>query len=319
MSHRCKHMTYLFSTHNIYIMNHTKNCKDHLDIFHSYDSESLVLKVVDAIVCVAIICANSYLIKLLWNKRRISINILFIILSCFDILTGIVTIPMHMIVTTIHINYCRFFRVADAIFFFNEGYTYFMITLIAIDRYLIITKDPSIHAKYMTTKRICYYVILFVGLTFTLSLWYTCIKTRERWVELNTAAITGGLILIILLSVTFSLYIQLAIFVYKKDKIMQGSRQNKKQDSYSIRTAKTVFLVLLCLLGCNLSYTTALVYFCVHQNVDSKVKHTMIGWFVLISYSNSFFNAVIIISRSRNFKKSKRVISQLSTTIEMTI
>ena len=90
-------------------MNHTKNCKDHLDIFHSYDSESMVLKVVDAIVCVAIISANSYLFNLLCKKRRISINILFIILSCFDILNGIVGIPMYMLVTTIHISHCSFF------------------------------------------------------------------------------------------------------------------------------------------------------------------------------------------------------------------
>ena len=124
-------------------MNHTNNCKEYLDIYHSYDLESIPVKVVYAIVCVAIICANSYLIKLLWNKRRISINILFIILSCFDILTGIVTIPMYMLITTIHINYCSFFRVSYAIFIFSGGYPYFMITLIAIDRHLIITKTSK--------------------------------------------------------------------------------------------------------------------------------------------------------------------------------
>ena len=226
---------------------------------------------------------------------------------------------MYMLVTTYHINYCSLFHVADAIFIFSTGYPWSMITLIAIDRYLIITKHPKVHEKYMTTKRIYYYVIMNVGLTFTLSLWYTCIKTRERWLELNAAMITSCFILLILLLVTISLYIHLVIFVYKKDKIMQGSRQDKKQDSYSIRTAKTVFLVLLCLVVCNLYFVTVVLYICVHQNLDTKVKHTMTGWFCLLSYSNSFFNAVIIISRSRKFKESKRVISQLSTTIETTI
>ena len=296
-------------------MNHTKNCKEQLDIYHSYDSQSIVLKVVEAIVCVAIICANSYLIKLLWNKRRMSINILFIILSCFDILTGIVSIPMYMLVTTIHINYCSLFCVADAIFIFSAGYPWFMITLIAIDRYLIITKHPRVHAKYMTTKRIYYYVIMIVALTVTLSLWYTCIKTRERWLELNVAMTTCFCVLFMLLLVTISLYIHLALFVYKKDKIMQG----KKKDSYSKRTAKTVFLVLLCLVGCNLSFTTVVLYICVNQNLDTKVKHTMTGWFCLLSYSNSFFNAVIIISRSRISKQSKRVVPQLPKRIETTI
>ena len=301
-------------------MNHTKKCKEHLDIYHSYDSESIVLKVVDAIVCVVIICANSYLIKLLWNKRRISMNILFIILSCFDILTGIVTVPMYTLVTTIHIKYCSFFHVADFISIFSSGYPWFMITLIAIDRYLSITKHPRIHAKYMTTKRICYYVVIFVGLTVTISLWYTCIKSREQFIELNIASVTDftGLILIILLLVTFSLYIHLVIFVYKKDKFMQGSRHGKKQDSYSIRTAKTVFLVLLCLMGCNISDATMLIYISVNQNLDTKFKFTMVGWFGLLSYSNSFFNAVIIINRSRISKQSKRVVLQPERGIETT-
>ena len=303
----------------IYIMNHTKNCKEHLYIYLSYDSESIVLKVVDAIVCMAIICANTYLINLLWNKRRISINILFIILSCFDILTGIVAIPMYMLITTIHINYCSFYRVVDATFVFSVGYPWFMITLIAIDRHLIITKHPRLHEKYMSMKRICDYVIMIVGLTVTLSLWYTFIKTREQWLELNVAMITAFFILFILLLVTFSLYIHLVIFVYKKDKIMQGNRHGKKQDSYSIRTAKTVFLVLLCLVGCNLSFATVMLYISVNKNLDTTVKHSMIGWCFLLSYSNSFFNAVIIISRSRNSKQSKRVVSQLPKRIETKI
>ena len=222
-------------------MNHTKTCKEHLDIYHSYDSESIVLKVVDAIVCVTIICANSYLIKLLWNKRRISINILFIILSCFDILTSIVAIPMYMLVTTIHIKYCSLFRVADAIFIFSAAYPWFMITLIAIDRHLIITKHPRVHEKYMTTKRIYYYVIMIIGLTVTLSLWYTCIKTRERWLELNAAMITVSFILLMLLLVTTSLYIHLVIFVYKKDKIMQGSRHGKKTRQLQYKNSKNSF------------------------------------------------------------------------------
>ena len=100
---------------------------------------------------------------------------------------------------------------------------------------------------------------------------------------------------------------------------MQGSSHGKKQDSYSIRTAKTVFLLLLCLVGCNLSDITVALCICVHQNVDTKVKHTMIGGFCLLSYSNSFFNAVIIISRSRNSKQSKRIVSQLPKRIETTI
>ena len=137
--------------------------------------------------------------------------------------------------------------------------------------------------------------------------------------ELNDALITAWVILIILLLVTFSLYIHLVIFVYKKDKIMQGSRHGKKQDSYSIRTAKTVFLVLLCLMGCNVSYATLVLYICFHQNLDKKFKHTMIGWFCLLSYSNAFFNAVIIISRSRISKRSKRVVSQLPNSIETKI
>ena len=62
---------------------------------------------------------------------------------------------------------CSLFCVADGIFIFSTVYTWFMITLIAIDRHLIITKNPSVHEKYVTMKIICYYVIVIVGLEVT--------------------------------------------------------------------------------------------------------------------------------------------------------
>ena len=77
--------------------------------------------------------------------------------------------------------------------------------------------------------------------------------------------------------------------------------------------------MLLCLVGCNVSYATVLIYISVHQNVDTKLKHAMIGWFCLLSYSNSFFNAAIVISRSRISKQSNRVALHLPKTIETTI
>ena len=57
----------------------------------------------------------------------------------------------------------------------------------------------------------------------------------------------------------------------KETKIMKGSRHDNKKENYSIRTAKTVFLVLLCLVCCNLTTAGAVMY--LSQNEYLKIKN----------------------------------------------
>ena len=71
---------------------------------------------------------------------------------------------------------------------------------------------------------------------------------KKHWLELNIASITAGMIVIMLLLVTFSLYIHLVIFVYKKEKIMQQQKYEQQKQffwCYFVWWA-VMFLMQLC-------------------------------------------------------------------------
>ena len=268
-------------------------------LFASDDIDVVFIKLAFAIATVAIVVINVYMIKLLWKKRRISVNLLFIILSCFDILNSMTTIPMFWILSTVKESSCILTLIWEFASIVSIEYPWFMITLIAIDRYLIITKLPMVHAKYMRKKNIFSYISISIVLTITLAFWYIFTRPKGKWLT-----ISFQICLLVILAefvVICSLYIHLVIIVYRKYKIMKGSRQRKSQECYSIRTAKTVFLLLLCLVFCNFCHAAVLLYINLDQQLKKKVIRNLFGWSALLSYLNSLFNPLIIINR--NVKK----------------
>ena len=281
----------------------TSKCKAYLILFQTSDIDILILKGTFVLTILLITIANIYLIKLLKNRKKNSINTLFTILSWFDISFGIVAIPVFLSMATIQKSDCIYYRIAEFTSFFAAEYPWYMVLLIATDRYLIITKQLSTHAKYMNKRKIYLYVFTWTVLTSILSLWYTCTKDISTWVELNVASTTVGTIIFIEFLVIIWLYINIVVYVQKRNKSMQASRHGRKKCSYSIRTAKTVFLVLLCLVCCNLSYAVVSLYVSLCRNPNPKVTRNILGWFSLLSHLNSFLN-VLIISHNRNIKHS---------------
>ena len=273
-------------------------------LFASNDIDVVFIKLAFAIAVVAIVAINVYLIKLVWKKRKISINLLFIILSCFDILNSMTIIPMFWILSTVKELSCILKLIWEFTSIISLEYPWFMITLIAIDRYLIITKLPMLHIKYMTKKNIFHYISISIVITITLALWYTFTKPKGKW-KLPLSFEICLLVILAEFVVICSLYIHLVIVVYKKDKIMEGSRKTKSKECYSIRTAKTVFLLLLCLVLCNFFNAAVLLYINLDQQLKKKVIRNLFGWSTLLLHLNSFFNALVIISRIRKEKPRK--------------
>ena len=238
------------------------------------------------VVSVLIIYANIYLIKILWPKRRITVNVLFIMLSCFDILSGVLTVSLFLLSVTLQISYCSIYRASEFSFQFYSHYQWLMVTLITIDRYLMITQNPRMHAKYMTVKRIFCYIFMFTVWSCSLAIWGTYSEMRLTWLKESIASVTSIVAIILEFTIICGLYIHLVVFVHNKNKIMQGSRHDKKQCNYSMQTAKTVFLVLVCLVCCKLPYVTVIQFFQTHQNTNLKMNRNLLGWFALLSYSN---------------------------------
>ena len=267
-------------------------------LFESDDIDVVFIKLSFAIATVAIVAINVYLIKLVWRKRRITVNLLFIILSSFDILNSMTTIPMFWILSTLKEGSCILKLIWEFASIISLEYPWFMITLIAIDRYLIITKLPTAHIKYMTKKNIFCYISISIVSTITLALWYIFTKPKGKW-KLTLSFEICLLVILAEFVVICSLYIHLVIVVYRKYKSMEGSRQCKSQQNYSIQTAKTVFLLLLCLVFCNFCHAAVLLYINLDQHLEKKAIRNLFGWSALLSYLNSFFNALIIITRIR--------------------
>ena len=293
-------------------MNVTKReCEIFFDFYQTSDLDMRLLQTASGIAAILIIVANVYLIRLLWRKRYISINLLFIIQSCFDMFTGVVVIPMFLLTATnIDENvYCRVFYVAQFTYMFVSSYPWFMIVFIAIDRYLIITKPLTVHEKYMTRRSIYLYVFMFTVFNCIISIWFVLAGGGVS--GLNVAFVLHMLMVFISFTVIFSLYIHLVIYVCKRNKIMKGSRHDNKKENYSIRTAKTVFLVLLCLVCCNVSTAGAVMYLSQNHYINSKITMNISGWFNLLLYMNSCFNVIIIVSCSKNFKKKAKEKQQL--------
>ena len=269
-------------------------------LYASDDIDVVFIKLAFAIAVVAIVAINVYMIKLLWKKRRISVNLLFIILSCFDILNSMIIIPMFWILSTLKESSCILNLIWDFSSIVSIEYPWFLITLIAIDRYLIITKLPTVHTKYMRKKNIFCYISISIMITVTLALWYIFTKPKGKW-KLTLSFEICLLVILAEFVVICSLYIHLVIVVYRKHKIMEGSRQCKSQESFSIRTAKTVFLLLVYLVFCNFFHAAVLLYINLDEHLNRNVIRNLFAWSALLSYLNSFFNALIIIYR--NIKK----------------
>ena len=272
-------------------------CYGRYSLLTSDDVDVVFIKFAFGIALVAIIAINGYLIKLLWEKRRISVNLLFIILSCFDITNSITIIPFFWILNMLKESSCRLKLVMDFTSIVGLEYPWFMITIIAIDRYLIIKKERRVHAKYMSKKAIFCYIFISIIVTTTLALWYTFTTPKGEW-KLTIPISICLLVILAEFSVIFSLYVHLVVFVYKKYKRMEGNRQRTIQGNFSKRTAKTVFILLSCLVSCNLAHAVVLLYINLDQPLNQKVVRNLFCWSSLISQLNSFFNALIIINRT---------------------
>ena len=302
-------------------MNVTKReCEIFRDLYQRSDLDIRLLKTAFGIAAILIIAANVYLIRLLWRKRYITINLLFIIQSCFDMFTGAVAIPMFLLLTAANIDenaYCRVFYIAQFNHVFVASYPWFMIVFIAIDRYMIITKPLTVHEKYVTRRSIYLYIFMSTVFNCAISIWFALAGGRVS--RLNVAFLLHMLIVFISFTVTFGLYINLVIYVCKRNKIIQGSRHDNKKENYSTQTAKTVFLVLLCLVCCNLSNTGAVIYFNENHDLNSKITMNISGWFNLLLYMNSCFNVIIIVNRSQNLKDSKTAKEKQQITFDGTV
>ena len=77
----------------------------------------------------------------------------------------------------------------------------------------------------------------------------------------------------------------------------------KKSNNYSRRTTTTAVYVFVCLVFCNVTQLSGMMYTIVSKYTNNIMIRNFLFWPLLALYSNSLFNALILMCRSRHLKK----------------
>ena len=146
-------------------------CQHSRQLFQHYSINILILQIYYTFTALAILASNGVLLYKLFKKRRkIRADKMFIILSCSGIGVGLVSVPMSL---PLFIKDFRALCQLSPIFKFLDyipyGFSWCLITLIALDRVLIVTKG-YVYKKYVTIKDLYWITALALPLSLTLAM-----------------------------------------------------------------------------------------------------------------------------------------------------
>ena len=279
-------------------MNVTSNCKIHYELTRTPHIYTVTIPIACGFIAILIIVANIRLIRLLIKQRKNTINLSFIILSCSDIFIGAVTLPLIILQELVEYrHYCQI----RVMLYASMGFAFFswnMTLIIAIDRYLIVTR-PTLQAKYITRKII--YSFAFINIIYvcgTIFISFFVTRTVFAIIEVFKLIVTGLIV---------TIYIHLIIIVRQKAMVMKRRRHKYNQTSnFGNRTTKTILLLLICELITLLPYITLSFYIQINKIKHTQFIHYLTYWTYLIILANSFFNAIILICRSTNLQKTRQ-------------
>ena len=256
---------------------------------------------------VLIVLMNLRVIKVLSQQKQSRANKLFIVLSTSDIVVGFVTLPLTLLLFT-DINeyvYCRLFPVTLFFIYAPINFSWTTTIVIAIDRFFMIT-TAKLHYKFLTDKMIINILINNFFVAIGLSLWnLLTVKFPEKIMEINAFNVTLSVIEFLFIAITLILYVHLVFYVRKKSKLLQRNRNDiqRKNNTYSSRTTTTALYVFVCLVSCNVTQLSGMMYTIVSKNSNNVVIRNFLFWPLLALYSSSLFNAIILMCRSKHLKK----------------
>ena len=203
-------------------MNVKSNCEIHYELIKTPHIYRLTIPIAYGFVAILIIVANIRLIRLLIKQRKNTINLSFIILSCSDLFIGAVTIPLMLLEEFVEYKYyCQIREITYA----SMGFALFswnMTLIIAIDRYLIVTR-PTLQAKYITRKIIYFFTFINIIYVFgTIFIFIFATRMVCAIIEVFKVIVTGLIL---------TIYIHLVIVVRQKAMVMKGRRHGYNQKS----------------------------------------------------------------------------------------
>ena len=268
-------------------------------LFHNHSVDVIILQIYYIFTGLAIIISNSILLhKLLIKSSKTRADKVFIILSCFDIIVGLFSVPI--------ISLPLFIRDFDTLGFmmfliwtfssyFPYCFSWTLIIIIALDRVFIITKGYN-YTKYVPMK-VLYRVIIFC-LLFILVIIILTIMEKTMGFNSCIMVYVQLALEICFIIITVVAYIYLFYFVRSNSRKLANKRHGGI--NFKKNLMMTVTYTYICLLFFTLPHFifTALLH---NDAIEySRISVNLLYWGIVLAYSNSYANAFIILYYSCN-------------------
>ena len=274
-------------------------------IVHGNSVDILILLIYIIFTALAIITSNALLLhRLLKKKQKTRADKMFIILSCSDIAVGLFSLPVISLklfscAANVFVAVFSSYALWNFAAYFPFIFSWTLIIIIALDRVFVITK-AQVYKKCCTMKVLYWVITLCLLLTFVMLT--LAIKELQR--NGRNSHMTCYIILLFefcLIFITIMVYAYLFHFVRSKSRVIENKRHCGT--NFNKKLMITITYTYICLLFFTFPHSVGVaIYFFVRIR-DQRMLGNLMYWGIILTYSNSYANAFIILYRSRGNHK----------------
>ena len=276
-------------------------CQELTLYFDTFGIDIVFLKIAFVITALLIVSTNVVLLtKLIKKKHKTRPDKLFMILTVADLCTGVISIPIISLplheLDLDHLcnfsNFLTFFSLYPCLFSVH------MCIIIALDRYLIITRN-KLYIKYV--RNIILYCVIFV--LFLISFLLTMLHSMTgHFFEFHHKLETHALVFIVVIVTTELLIFPTAfILYYKLYKYVlcqsQNIAENRSGATVNQKLIKTITFICLSLLVFIVPHFALFVISFLITTENGSIYRIMIYLSAILIYSNAWINPVILLWR----------------------
>lgn len=278
-----------------------KACQELTLYFKTFGIDIVFLRMAFVITALLIVSTNGVLItKLVKKKHKTRPDKLFMILTVTDLCTGlisipIVSLPLHKIDLD---DLCKFSYILTFFSFFPCLFSVHMCIIIALDRYLIITRN-KLYKKYV--RNIILYCIIFT--MFLISFLLTMLHSiTGHFFEFHHKLETHVLVFVLVIVITeLLIFPMIFLLYYKLYKYVLCQRENivknRSGATANQKLIKTITFICLSVLVFIVPHFALFVICFLITTENGSTYRIMIYSSALLIYSNAWINAVILLWR----------------------
>ena len=278
----------------------------------------LAFEISVAIMAILITITSSLVIKRIYGKMvKSRADLMFIVLSMSDIGVATISMPALGVLGPLWENLLDSFYNGSTLpfamtvicFDFPYTFSYLVTTVIAVDRFFIVTKQKK-YENFITIKRLKYIVILILNIAFVICLiTYYIIPINYG----NVTSITRKSYLIVniisMIIVLFA-YLYILFFVHRQSNAMKSSTHNSTQ--YSRRLTKKILCIFICQTICILPY---LVMYIIDEFGGYVPVLLVSPWLSLLRNAQCFCDSLILLHSKKSEKKTSTTVSTFTMSV----